>query len=195
MNESSISLFREEDILIPETKTEKALLKNPEFVEGLHWGEPRFGHPEGKVIFHIKEVFNNIDKCALNPAEREKLRLIALVHDTFKYKEVKGSEPRNWKKHHAALAGEFVQQWTDDEQVIKITKLHDEAYYSWRHDSIHKDVAASKNRLNRLLTEVKDCQQLYYLFFICDTYTGDKNPTPVKWFEKKVPLKKIICLK
>ena len=26
--------------------------------------------------------------------------------------------------------------------------------------------------------------QLYYLFFKCDTSTGDKNPAPMKWFEK-----------
>ena len=195
MNKSYIGILKEDDILLPETKTEKALLKNADFVKGLHWGEPRFGHPEGKVIYHIKEVFKNIDQCASSPEQRQKLRLIALVHDTFKYKEDKGTGPRNWEKHHASLACDFVKSWTDDDEVIKVTKLHDEAYYAWRHSAIHKDQKASELRLNKLLNTVKDYKQLYYLFFICDTYTGDKNPAPVKWFEQKVPSIKAITIK
>ena len=31
------------------------------------------------------------------------------------------------------------------------------------------------------------CLQLYYLFFKCDTQTGDKTQAPLKWFEREVP--------
>lgn len=192
MNKSHIGILSEKDMLSPETKTENALFECKEFVEGLHWGEPRFGHPEGKVIFHIKEVFENIDQIPTSPEEREKLRLIALVHDTFKYKEVKSKGSRNWEKHHAALAGEFIKDWTDDENIINITKLHDEAYYSWRHEAIHKDEKTSSTRLNSLLNILGDQVQLYYMFFLCDTFTGDKNPAPVNWFEQKLPSIKIV---
>ena len=34
-------------LLQPESDLEKLLLTLPEFQQGLRWGEPRFGHPEG----------------------------------------------------------------------------------------------------------------------------------------------------
>jgi hypothetical protein len=30
------------------------------------------------------------------------------------------------------------------------------------------------------------CRQMYYLFFKCDTQTGDKTQAPLKWFEQNV---------
>ena len=49
------------DILQPETDMELTLVSHPEVIQGLLWGEPRYGHPEGKVLYHIPEIFNNID--------------------------------------------------------------------------------------------------------------------------------------
>jgi len=94
-----------ESLLKPETDLEKALVSAPQFREGLLWGKPRYGHPEGKVLYHIKEVFANIEKISTDPIIRSQLRLIALVHDTFKYAEdkVRGKD-RDWSKHHAVIA-------------------------------------------------------------------------------------------
>lgn len=41
------------DILKPETELEHQFLKAPEFVSGLHWGTPRYGHPEGEVMVSV----------------------------------------------------------------------------------------------------------------------------------------------
>lgn len=34
--------------------------QNKDLNEGLHYGKPRPGHPEGQVINHVKEVLENI---------------------------------------------------------------------------------------------------------------------------------------
>ena len=92
--------------LAPENEIENAFFRDPAFVKGLLWGKPRYGHPEGQVFRHIKEVFHNIDDLQLSEAQRFELRLAAFVHDTFKYLEDK-SCPRDWTKHHGVYARKF----------------------------------------------------------------------------------------
>jgi hypothetical protein len=41
-------------------------------------------------------------------------------------------------------------------------------------------------RLDQLVSILREDLQLYYIFFKCDTSTGDKNSAPLKWFEKAV---------
>lgn len=196
MDKASTKIFSEKYFLAPETETERSFLEDQHFVKGLHWGTPRFGHPEGKVLFHIKEVLNNIDRCELSDEERRKLRVIAFVHDTFKFQETKkvGTE-RDWSKHHAALAGNYIQNITTEKDIITITAMHDEAFYAWKLDQIENNPKASEARLQNLMDKTKGFIQLYYTFFVCDTQTGDKNLSPIEWFEKKVPSLKRIRLK
>ena len=54
------------EILQPETKLERELIEDEEFRKGLFWGKPRFGHPEGMVLYHIKEVLENIQQLQAN---------------------------------------------------------------------------------------------------------------------------------
>lgn len=175
------------DLLRPETDLERRLIADPQMQRGLRWGEPRYGHPEGKVAYHIPEVYANIDRVLppLSKHERSQLRLIALSHDSFKFSEHKGS-PRDWLRHHSMLARKFMENYTDDTQLLDIIELHDEAYYAWRHEVIDHNKAASEARLARLFERVRPVLQLYYIFFKCDTLTGDKTLAPVCWFEKQV---------
>ncbi|MBV6427733.1 MAG: hypothetical protein KIPDCIKN_02255 [Haliscomenobacter sp.] len=168
--------------LQPETELEYMLLRDPEFTTGLGWGIPRYGHPEGEVYKHIREVLENVDLLQLAPKERQQLRLIAFAHDTFKYKEAKGY-PRDWSRHHGVLARQFLEQYTSDQVVLEITELHDEAYYAWRMEFFHQNIFSGRLRIQHLLDRVGEHLQLYYLFFKCDTRTGDKNQAPLKWFE------------
>ena len=196
MDKASSNIFNEQYLLAPETDTEKKLLDDEKFVEGLHWGVPRFGHPEGKVLFHIREVLNNIDRCDVTDEERRKLRLVAFVHDTFKFQECKTAGPsRDWSKHHAALAENYIKQFTTEEDIITITALHDEAFYAWKLTELENNNEAGDRRLNNLLAKTKGFEQLYYTFFVCDTTTGDKNLRPIDWLEQKVPSLKRISLK
>ena len=174
------------DLLVPETDLERLLVLHPDVRVGLGWGEPRYGHPEGKVLYHIPEIFDNLNRLLppLSKKEREQLRLITLLHDTFKYIEDKGY-PRDWSRHHSILARQFSEAFITDKTVLDIIELHDEAYYCWRLDVLEDKPEQSAARFDALLARIGDCLQLYYIFFKCDTRTGDKTQAPVKWFEKK----------
>ena len=120
-----------ESLLRPETALERHLLTVPEFRHGLLWGEPRFGHPEGKVLLHVREVLDNIDHIdGLPEPLRTQLRLITFVHDTFKFAEDR-SHPRDWSKHHGQLARRFLEPFIRDAAVLDVMETHDDAYYAW----------------------------------------------------------------
>lgn len=173
-----------EHLLQPETPLERHLLTTAAFRHGLLWGEPRFGHPEGKIALHVREVFDNIDLIPrLSPEQREQLRLITLAHDTFKYAEDR-SRPRDWEKHHGVLARRFMESYTTDRAVLDVIETHDDAYYVWLAER-HGHGPEGKT-LDMLLARMDYCLQLYYLFFKCDTQTGDKTQAPLKWFERTV---------
>lgn len=171
-----------EEELCPENDLEKQLLKAPAFVRGLHWGVPRYGHPEGEIYKHVREVLDNVDKLNVTPEARRKLRLVSFSHDTFKYLEDK-SMPRDWTRHHGILARRFMEKYIDDQVLLDIIEYHDEAYFSWRCIHLFHQTTEGTRRLNNLMSRLGDDLQLYYLFFKCDTLTGDKNLAPIAWFE------------
>ncbi len=177
-----------EALLQPETEAEHQLLALPDIRIGLLWGEPRFGHPEGKVIFHVQEVLDNIDRIPqLAPSIRARLRLVAIVHDAFKFSEDR-SRPRDWTKHHGYLARRYMEAHTTDRIVLDLLEVHDDAYYAWlyeRQPQFQKDNPYKS--LDKLLSRMNYCLQQYYLFFKCDTQTGDKTQASLKWFERTVP--------
>lgn len=182
-----------EDLLRPETPLEHLLLATPEFRHGLLWGEPRFGHPEGKVALHVREVLDNIDLIPnLSNLQREQLRLVAFAHDTFKFTEDR-SRPRDWQKHHGILARRFMETHTSDRVVLDVIETHDDAYYVWLAEK-HGHGPEGKT-LNALLDRLAYCLQLYYLFFKCDTQTGDKTQAPLKWFERTVESIELVVIR
>lgn len=170
------------DVLKPETEFEFQLLKTPEIVQGLLWGKPRYGHPEGQVYKHILEVFTNIDRVEISESDRKKLRIIALLHDTFKFQEFK-TAPRDRSNHHGIIARKFAASLIDDKTILDIIELHDEAYFAWRLRFLYQDESRSNEHLAMLLERIGSSIQLYYIFFKCDTFTGDKTHAPVFWFE------------
>jgi len=165
-------------IIKPETDLEKRILDNQVFVEGALWGKSRSGHPEGQVIYHIKEVLANVDKYG-TPETREKLRIIALIHDTFKHK-VDQSKPKHGDNHHGTIARRFAERFTTDDAVLDIIELHDDAYNAWRKD-FNKDQSF---RVTKLLYRLGKNLPLYLLFYKCDNETGDKEKDNYIWFEE-----------
>ena len=171
------------DLLQPETPLEARFLEDEEFRRGLLWGLPRYGHPEGTIWRHILEVNRNIDALPVEAATRRKLRTVCWVHDTFKHLEHRGS-PRDWSKHHSIYARQFLARFVDDPLLLNVVELHDEAYYCWRLAYLYGKLGECERRIERLRKRVGSYWQLYYLFFKCDTCTGDKNPAPLLWFER-----------
>ncbi len=171
-------------LLQPENELEATFLEDPEFQRGLLWGVPRYGHPEGAIWRHILEVNANIDRLPISANWRRQLRIISWVHDTFKHLEDRSS-PRDWTKHHGVFARKFLANYLQDEQLLALVELHDEAYYIWRLQSVQRpNHETATRRLQLLRAAVRnDYWQLYYLFYKCDTVTGDKNQAPMKWFE------------
>lgn len=174
-----------EQRLTPETQQEQLIINHPDWQKGALWGKPRYGHPEGKILYHIEEVLQNVEKASPNAQIRQDLRFITITHDTFKYKEHRGF-PRDWSRHHAMIARQFSEDYTDNQGLLDVIELHDEAYYIWKMQrKLFKQQAANK-RLDSFLQRLGDNLQLFYLFFKCDTQTGDKTQVPIQWFEETV---------
>ena len=172
-------------LLAPETPLERFLLQQPAVLNGMGWGVPRFGHPEGAVWRHVREVLANIELLPqLSSVDRRDLRLVTYLHDTFKYAEDK-TEPRDWTKHHGILARNFAKPYIRKRRVLELIEWHDEAYYCWRLDALHGRPSLARQRLDALLTLFGDDFDLFYRFFVCDTRTGDKNQAPVLWLRNE----------
>jgi hypothetical protein len=169
---------------VAETELERAICADPGWREGAEWGEPRPGHPEGAVKHHISEVLANVDGYTTGPRQRARLRVVALTHDTFKHL-VDIKQPRTGENHHGMIARRFTERFvTDDEGMLAIIELHDEAFNSYskgaRDGSWPKAEARAQRLLDRLGPELDD----YLVFFRCDNETGSKAPDSLVWFEE-----------
>lgn len=169
---------------VVETDIERAICADPGWRVGADWGEPRPGHPEGGVKHHIAEVLANVDRYATGPEQRARLRVVALTHDTFKHL-VDITKPRTGENHHGMIARRFTERFvTNDEGMLEIIELHDEAFNSHakgaRDGSWPKAEARAQRLLDRLGTELDD----YLVFFRCDNETGSKAQDSLVWFEE-----------
>ena len=72
--------------------------------------------------------------------------------------------PRDWSRHHSVLARQFLEQYSDEQDILNVIDLHDEAYYSWRMIALYGKKEEGKKRLNRLLDRLGDDLNLFYLF-------------------------------
>jgi hypothetical protein len=173
------------DLIKPETGLEKSLITHSSWIEGAFWGEPRKGHPEGKVIFHVREVLDNVDRINVEKKLRSDLRLIAIIHDNFKHLEEQIRPRQDWSKHHAVYAMKFAKNFPMHQDLLNVIEMHDEAYYAW-HKSKKNESEKAEHRLKSLMDKIGfENLQLFYLFFKCDTFTGDKNKDSVHWFENQ----------
>lgn len=176
------------DLIQPETQLETLILEQPVLQEGMLWGKPRRGHPEGKVLYHVREVLDNIDQHAPSDFLREQLRLVAIIHDSFKYQEDLKTRPRNWAMHHAVIARRFADDFINDEAVLDVIEWHDEAYYCWRAMKKGRPADSTRHCIDCLMQRMQPnrAEQLYALFYKCDTQTGDKTQAPLYWFEEQM---------
>lgn len=173
-------------LVIPETETERLIMEDPEWVAGLTYGKPRRGHPEGAVSNHIPEVLRNVERVAVGMADRERLRIVALVHDNFKY-QVDRTRDRTGENHHGWLARHFAERYVEDEDVLDVIELHDEAFLSWKKAVSNGKLEAGTTRAIRLIERLgPERLPLYLRFFRADNETGDKIQDSVMWFTSLV---------
>ena len=166
-----------------ETELEKKICADPEWQQGIVWGEPRTGHLEGPVMYHIADVLANVDRHASTAEERRALRLITLLHDAFKYR-VDPSKPKIGENHHAFMARQFAERYIDDPTLLEIIELHDEAYNSWRMGAFRGKWNEAEARAKRLVARLGSSLPLYVRFFRSDNQTVSKDRAPLVWFEQ-----------
>ncbi len=168
-----------------ENDLERKIAADPEWQRGVDWGKPRTGHLEGPVKYHIADVLRNIDASEPSqgdPEARRKLRLIALIHDSFKYR-VDETRPKIGNNHHAHIARHFAERYITDPEILLIIETHDEAYNIWRLGYYKNRWKHAEERADQLLKHLGPSLPLYVRFFYADSDTESKNPAPVAWFE------------
>jgi hypothetical protein len=156
----------------PESDLERALVAEPELLEGLAWGRPRFGHPEARVGLHVAAILARIGDY---PTLRADLRFIALVHDSFKH-AVRPAEPWSRDNDHATLARRFAERFTDDERVLCAIELHDELFWIWHNGG--EDIEPVLQRLPDI--------ELHFRFVELDATTEGKDPSLLWWIRHAI---------
>ena len=164
--------------ITPETELERALLADPTLRAGLDWGTPRFGHPEGRVGDHVAGMVSAI---AAGDPLRSDLRLLALVHDSFKA-HVRGHEPWSPDNDHATLARRFAERYTSDERLLTTLELHDEPYWIWR------NADAPEEALQSLLERLPD-PELFARFVELDAANEGKDLSFLWWFRRELAMR------
>jgi hypothetical protein len=166
----------------PEDELEAQLAAHPELRAGLAWGRPRPGHPEGSVAAHVGDLLRTIDEWRVAGDRRSELRLLALVHDSFK-NQVQEWRPKTGGNHHAARARRFLEQFSDDERLLSTLEYHDRPYEIWR--KLQRKGRLDERALEAMLAEVPDLD-LFLQFIELDGSTDGKNPAPLQWFRDEL---------
>jgi hypothetical protein len=166
-----------------ETDLERAIAAEPEWQAGIEWGTARLGHPEGAVKHHIADVLANVDSEASSEEERRRLRLAALVHDTFKYRAPEGSARVGSPSHHGTLAAGFLERFVDDPELVEVVRWHDEAFAAWLGMVKRGDRRRAEQRARALVRRLGPALPLFQRFFRADNATEGKSPASVEWFE------------
>jgi hypothetical protein len=168
-----------------ETDLEREIAAQPRWQAGVEWGRPRHGHPEGVIKAHIAAVLANIDRIYPECLDRDKLRLIALIHDAFKH-EVNVDEPRTGENHHGMIARRFAEGFVEDGQILDVVDLHDEAFNAWQRGNRDNNWDAAERRAAALVSRLGDTTDLYLKFYHCDNETEGKDQQCFEWFRNYV---------
>jgi len=160
------------------------VLADPRYLRNIEYGEPRSGHPEGKVKYHIAELELNLEKLAPRISEEQywKLKFLIQIHDTFKADATPDS-PIESPNSHASLARKFASEFTAEADLLAMIQFHDLNFALW------KQFAATGlynvERFSRLLDTIMDWD-LFLMFLIIDGCTQGKDPDKVRWFIAEV---------
>ena len=174
--------MRAEDLIPgfrPETELERAVAGDPALLEGLAWGKPRSGHPEGSVGAHVADLLETVDRWGETGERRAELRFLALVHDAMKYR-VREWLPKVGENHHAMRARRFAERYTTDERLLATIEQHDRPYSLWR--KLRRTGRVYERGMERMLDRIPD-RELFVRFVELDGSTDGKKPEPVDWLK------------
>jgi hypothetical protein len=172
----------------PENDREAALTSDPELLAGLAWGRPREAHPEGAVGNHVADLLETIDRDGETGERRERLRFVALVHDSFKYR-VRNWLPRRGRNHHAFRARRFAERYTGDEALLAAIELHDRPYHLWKR--MRKRGELDAEAFDDMLQRIPD-PELFQRFIEVDGASEAKDPEPIRWLRAELEKRGLI---
>jgi hypothetical protein len=97
------------------------IIAHARYRANIEYGEPRPGHPEGKVKYHIAALEANLEALAqrrsISANNYAKLRFLIHVHDTFKA-EAEHDVPILHPRSHASLARAFAAGYIDNADLL-----------------------------------------------------------------------------
>ena len=164
---------------------------HPRYQKNIEYGQPRSGHPEGKVKNHIKALEKNLKKLnkrkKISEEDFWKLKFLIHVHDTFKA-EVKKDSLVLHERSHARLAREFAIQFTDDADLLNMLQYHDVNYHLWK--EYVETGSYDTEQFQYLLDRVKNWD-LFLIFSIIDGCVEGKVYSKIPWFISEVRKHKI----
>lgn len=161
------------------------IINDARYLKLIEYGEPRLGHPEGKVKNHIAELEENLQALRWRGISEEqywKLKFLIHVHDTFKAEAIPNSAILH-PNSHASLARKFASEFTVDTDLLNMIQYHDVNYALWKQFS--GTGSYDSNRFSILLETIKDCD-LFLMFLIIDGCTLGKDPEKLSWFITEV---------
>ena len=161
----------------PETDLERKIFTSGQFYEGMDFGEPRLGHPEGKVGIHTKGVLDAIDRENWQ-TYRQSLRLVALLHDIGKVHTRYSEQGKLIGEPHAIISERIARKFLNDENVLGVIGKHS------RYNSYYRKLnAVGKFNSEAFRAEFKALDlKLLTRFIYCDLFERDQ--TPARWFEQ-----------
>jgi hypothetical protein len=161
------------------------VMADPRYQKNIEYGEPRSGHPEGKVKFHIAELEEILEKLVprgISDEQYWKLKFLIHVHDTFKADATPNSRILN-PNSHASLAKKFAAEFTADEDLLNMIQLHDVNYALWL--EFARSGSYDVQRLHHLLDTIQDWD-LFMMFLIIDGSSRGKERSKLIWFLQEV---------
>lgn len=161
------------------------IIADSRYQRNIEYGEPRAGHPEGKVKYHIADLEENLEKLVPRGISEEqywKLKFLIHVHDTFKADAI-SDVPISSPSSHASLARKFASEFVDDEDLLNMIQFHDVNFSLW------KQFAATGSydiqRFHDLLDTIRGWD-LFLMFLIIDGSTQGKERSKLIWFVQEV---------
>ena len=155
------------------------------YLKNIEYGEPRSGHPEGKIKFHIAELEENLEKLVsrgISEEEYWKLKFIIHVHDTFKA-DATPDVPILNPNSHASLARKFAAEFSIEEDLLNMIQLHDVNYALWK--QLNATGSYDCDRFQSLLDAIQNWD-LFLMFLIIDGSTQGKERSKLIWFIEEV---------
>ena len=157
---------------------------DPELAEGLAWGKPREGHPEGSVGEHVADLLRTIEQWG----ETGERRFMALLHDAQKNR-VQQWRPKTGQNHHAARARRLAERYTGDERLLAAIEQHDRPYAIWRR--MRRTGRDQTKQLDEMLARIPD-PGLFLRFVELDGSTEGKDPEPIRWLREELERRELV---